>query len=140
LRIVRTWLKGLEAPPYPLPVDATLAAAGKLLFAQHCGACHGADAPLEGIWLRGPYLHNGSVPTVRDLLSPQALRPRTFYRGNNLLDTRNVGFNSTLAQENGLHFLLYDTAQPGNGNSGHVYATELPDSEKDALLEYLKTL
>jgi mono/diheme cytochrome c family protein len=96
-------------------------------------------APLDGVWLRGPYLHNGSVPTIRALLEPQS-RPRTFYRGNDLIDTRNVGFVSTLPHEMGRQFLLYDTSEPGHRNSGHLYGTSLSRSEKDALLEYLKTL
>ena len=41
---------------------------------------------LDGIWLRGPYLHNGSVPTIRDLLTPAKQRPTRFYRGHDLLD------------------------------------------------------
>jgi mono/diheme cytochrome c family protein len=172
IKVLAAWLKGLQAPPYPLPVNTALVAAGKPLFVRHCGSCHAPDGtgkqtgtvipiaeigtdrerldmtktrgylagPLDGVWARGPYLHNGSVPTVRDLLNPQAQRPPTFYRGNNLIDTRNVGFISTLAQEKGLQFFLYDTAQPGNSNSGHLYGISLSDPEKDALLEYLKTL
>src|SRR5207248_11076221 len=96
--------------------------------------------PLDGSWIRGPYLHNSSIPTVRDLLSPENLRPRTFYRGNNLLDPRNLGFVSNLEREKGLRFSVYDTSQPGNSNSGHLYGTGLSGSEKEALLEYLKTL
>src|SRR5215218_2007677 len=49
---------------------------------------------LDGIWLRGPYLHNGSVPTLRDLLAPAAERPRTFCRGYDVLDRENLGFIS----------------------------------------------
>ena len=37
--------------------------------------------PLDGVWLTGPYLHNGSVPTVADLLKPAAERPTHFVRG-----------------------------------------------------------
>ncbi|HEY7164648.1 MAG TPA: c-type cytochrome, partial [Candidatus Binatia bacterium] len=47
---------------------------------------------LDGIWLRAPYLHNGSVPTLRDLLKPVAERPQVFYRGYNVYDPVNVGF------------------------------------------------
>jgi hypothetical protein len=143
-KALRSWMRAQTVPQYPLPVDEALAANGKLIFAQHCVSCHGTDpavAPsLQGTWLRGPYLHNGSVPTVRDLLNPPSLRPRAFYLGNNLIDPRNVGFNSTLSAEKGLHFTLFDTTQPGNSNSGHSYGTDLSDSQKDALLEYVKTL
>src|SRR5205823_8913967 len=53
-----------------------------------------ANSPLDGIWLRAPYLHNGSVPTLRDLLQPPAQRPVVFYRGYDLYDYANVGFVS----------------------------------------------
>jgi mono/diheme cytochrome c family protein len=97
-------------------------------------------APLDGIWLRGPYLHNGSVPTVRDLLEPPARRVRTFYRGNDLIDEGNVGFISNVAEEKGRRqFFLFDTSARGNGNAGHRFGTGLSGTEKDALLEYLKT-
>jgi len=135
-------LKQCKAPAYPLAVDATLASAGKQIFAQHCNSCHAAEPAgksLNGIWLRGPYLQNGSVPTVRDLLAPVEQRPRTFYSGNDLINFRDVGFLSTEATDMGRQFLFYDTAKPGNGNSGHVYGTNLPASDKAALLEYLKT-
>ena len=95
---------------------------------------------LDGIWLRSPYLHNGSVPTLRDLLKKPADRPKTFYRGYDVYDRENVGYVSTVASENGKEFFLYDTSLPSNHNIGHLYGTDLADSARDALLEYLKTL
>src|SRR5262249_35959814 len=53
-----------------------------------------ANHPLDGVWLRAPFLHNGSVPTLRDLLQPVNQRPATFYRGNDVYDQQNVGFVS----------------------------------------------
>jgi mono/diheme cytochrome c family protein len=100
-----------------------------------------ANLPLDGVWLRGPYLHNGSVPTLRDLLEKAADRPRTFYRGGDVFDPVKVGFAST-EEIAGRKMFLFDTAVPGNGNQGHEgkeYGTELPASDKDALVEYLKT-
>ncbi len=94
---------------------------------------------LDGLWLRGPYLHNGSVPTVRDLLNPPAQRPATFYRGHDLVDAVNLGFVSQGEQAQRLGF-FYDTHIPGNGNQGHVYGTTLAAADKAALLDYLKTL
>ncbi len=44
-----------------------------------------ADHPLDGVWARAPYLHNGSVPTLRDLMDAPAERPDTFYRGHDIL-------------------------------------------------------
>ena len=101
-----------------------------------------ANAPLDGIWLRAPYLHNGSVPTLWDLLQPAANRPKVFWRGDDLYDPKKVGFVSDQAQEGGKRYFRYDTTVPGNGNHGHegkAYGTGLSPSEKWALIEYLKT-
>ncbi len=94
---------------------------------------------LDGIWLRGPYLHNGSVPSVRDLLMPAARRPAVFYRGYDLIDHVNVGFISSGPEAERVGS-LHDTTQRGNGNYGHEYGVELPSEQKQDLLEYLKTL
>jgi hypothetical protein len=95
---------------------------------------------LDGIWLRGPYLHNGSVPSLRSLLDAPEDRPRVFYRGYDLLDAKDVGFVSNVPEARGRKFFRYDTSLPGNGNQGHVYGTNLTSAEKDALVEYMKTL
>jgi hypothetical protein len=101
---------------------------------------HGyANHPLDGIWLRGPYLHNGSVPTLRALLDEPSRRPVSFYRGYDVFDTQGVGFVSTVARADGRSFFLYDTAIPGNSNGGHEYGTTLPEADKAAIVEYLKT-
>ena len=176
LKPFEDWVRSLLAPAYPLPVNSTLAAAGKPLFAQHCASCHAIDAAakgkvypvaeigtdrtqlndsqaaskggegyiaanLSGIWLRGPYLHNRSVPTLRELLAPPAQRRTTFFPGNDILDPENVGFLATMEEEPGRRkFVLYDTTKPGHSNAGHLYATGLSRPDRDALLEYLKTL
>ncbi|MBB6509845.1 hypothetical protein F4695_003229 [Rhizobium soli] len=93
---------------------------------------------MAGLWLRGPYLHNGSVPTLADLLKSPEQRPKQFYRGSDLVDTVNGGFVSAEQPETG--GFLYDTSLPGNGNGGHLWGTDLPQAEKDNLLAYLKTL
>jgi mono/diheme cytochrome c family protein len=98
--------------------------------------------PLPGLWINGPYLHNGSVPTLRALLEPPAQRPVTFVRGLDVLDASNGGFvappcdpRQALAEG-----FCFDTQLVGNGNSGHVYGTTLPAAEKADLLAYLLTL
>ncbi len=91
------------------------------------------NMPLDGIWARGPYLHNGSVPSLLALLSRPEDRPKRFLRGCTNIDATVVGFQC----DNGFEF---DTALKGNSNSGHDYGTALPASEKAALLEYLKSL
>ncbi len=94
--------------------------------------------PLSGAWLNAPYLHNGSVPTMADLLEPPDLRPARFFRGYDVYDPARVGFVSTGpdAERAGM---AIDTRQPGNGNGGHAYGTALPPDTKAALIEFLKT-
>jgi hypothetical protein len=98
-----------------------------------------ANHPLDGVWARAPYLHNGSVPTLRDLLEPPERRPAVFYRGYDVYDRANVGFVSNVPAENGRRYTRYDTTVPGNSNAGHVYGTTLSDAEKRAIVEYMKT-
>ncbi len=109
------------------------------------------NVPLDGLWLRAPYLHNGSVPTLEDLLKPPAERPVAFTRGITDYDPGKVGFVShpvyskaevedsakAAAGRGGTH---YDTSGRGNSNEGHIYGTSLSPDEKAALIEYLKTL
>ena len=101
-----------------------------------------ASVPLDGVWLRSPYLHNGSVPTLTDLLKSPTQRPKLFYRGNDQFDPQKVGFISTEPQDKqtGQAYFKYDIAVDGNSNAGHLWGTELPEGDKKALVEYLKTL
>ncbi len=123
-----------------------------------------ANAPLDGLWLRAPYLHNGSVPTIDALLDPPALRPRVFLRGYDVYDPDALGFVSDPADipaDVRDRLFCYVTeadaldecpagAPPmngacddgpcrGNGNGGHLYGVRLPDGDKRALKEFLKT-
>jgi hypothetical protein len=94
--------------------------------------------PLDGVWLRAPYLHNGSVPSLADLLEPPERRPREFWRGYDVYDPANVGFVSSGSESRRIG-TLHDVAKPGNSHAGHLYGTELPAESKRALLEFLKT-
>jgi hypothetical protein len=102
-----------------------------------------ANHPLDGLWLRAPYLHNGSVPTLYDLLQPADMRPAAFLRGSDVLDAERIGFIAPPcvpgeATPPGL--LCFDTSLPGNANGGHVYGTRtLSDQDKAELLAYLRT-
>ena len=97
--------------------------------------------PLGGLWLNGPYLHNGSVPTLRDLLEPPAQRPAAFVRGLDVVDARNGGFvaPSCDPRQQPAEGFCFDTRLVGNGNDGHVYGTALSAAEKSDLLAYLLT-
>jgi hypothetical protein len=94
---------------------------------------------LDGIWLRAPYLHNGSVPSLADLLAPAPQRPTRFFRGYDVYDPVRVGFVSSGPEAEQVGF-QYDVAQPGNGNAGHEYGVALSPDEKRALVELMKTL
>jgi hypothetical protein len=100
-----------------------------------------ANMPLDGLWLRGPYLHNGSVPTLADLLKAPDERPRAFVRGLDVIDPVNGGFQSPPCRP-GVPLpqgVCFDTTQPGNGAGGHVYGTGRNAAEKADLLAYLLT-
>lgn len=97
------------------------------------------NVPLDGVWIRAPYLHNGSVPTLADLLEPQEKRPKVFYRGSDVYDPVRGGFVSTGPEAERVG-MRYDTAARGNGNAGHNWGTALSPEEKAALVEYMKTL
>ena len=92
--------------------------------------------PLNGIWATAPYLHNGSVPNLAELLKPPADRMKTFYVGGTEFDFTNVGL-STASQSGAV---LLDTRVDGNFNSGHTYGVALSSIEKEALLQYLKVI
>ena len=97
--------------------------------------------PLDGLWLRAPYLHNGSVPNLRALLDPPAERPRSFWRGSDLVDPGNGGFVSTPGgdAQRAAHGATTREcpATPTRATLGH---RPRPATDKDALLAYLKTL
>jgi len=195
---VIAWIRTLEPPRYPFPIDAQLAAQGRVIFENTCSKCHGTYGdtpeypnrvvelatigtdpllaevyqkypeyhnwynaswyaqepykaemiptdgyiapPLDGVWATAPYLHNGSVPTIEDLLnSPQrpAYWQRTF--DNSDYDPAKLGwrYTSKTAKKNKE---IYDTTLPGYGNSGHTFGDKLSPEERRAVLEYLKTL
>jgi cytochrome c5 len=103
---------------------------------------------LNGVWATAPYLHNGSVPTLYDLLLPadpikgdapdMVYRPKRFMVGSRELDVTKVGFRSGEKDYAGF---LFDTSQPANSNCGHEYGTRLmTDKDRWDLVEYLKSL
>jgi|GEM_PF-1514752 len=75
-------------------------------------------ADLHALWASAPYLHNGSVPTLEDLLRPPSERPVTFERGT----------------------FTVDTAAPGNSNEGHAFGTAISEDDRLALAAYLRSL
>ncbi len=99
---------------------------------------------LNGIWATAPYLHNGSVPSLYDLLLPKKetddpaegqYRPDTFVVGSREFDPVKVGFRDA-----GYSGTIFDTRLRGNSNQGHEYGTDFTQVEREALVEYMKTL
>jgi hypothetical protein len=107
---------------------------------SHFGKQNGyVNVTLDGLWLRGPYLHNGSVPNLAELLKEPTQRSKLFYRGYDVLDPEKVGFVSQGAEAERVGF-RFDVSERGNSNAGHLWGTKLGDEEKKQLVEYLKTL
>jgi len=96
--------------------------------------------PLDGVWATAPYLHNGSVPTLEDLLNSNQ-RPTYWERSfdANDFDFQKVGWQYEERMAGG-DSNIYDTTLPGYGNEGHFYGDKLAASDRSDLIEYLKTL
>ncbi len=98
--------------------------------------------PLNGIWSAAPYLHNGSVPDLYQLLLPAEKRDKIFYIGSWGFDPVNVGYVSAKIPGN----FMFDTTLKGNSNAGHEYGTgeygkdPFTEDEIWELIEYMKTL
>jgi mono/diheme cytochrome c family protein len=211
-RDIRAFLLSIEAPKYPLPIDAGLAKRGEEVFQATCARCHGTYGPnwtypnrivpideigtdrrrldglsrkfgeyynqswfaqesrpgagdgyggianngyqappLDGVWATAPYFHNGSVPTLYDVLNSRS-RPAIFTRSYRTdlpaYDARKVGWKVEVLKEAPdpkdlppIEFRkVYDTRRSGRGNGGHTFGDRLSDADRWAVIEYLKTL
>ena len=99
--------------------------------------------PLDGVWATAPYLHNGSVPNLWQLLTAPKSRLQTFCVGNQQFDATDIGYAAQHEVQPGDcgQAFRFDTTIPGNLNTGHAYGTaEMSDAQKRALIAYLKTL
>jgi mono/diheme cytochrome c family protein len=95
--------------------------------------------PLDGIWATAPYLHNGSIPTIAALLD-SSTRPTYWTRSFDSTDYDPAALGWNFTTLTAAQAKAYDTTQGGYSNSGHTYGDALTDSERNAVLEYLKTL
>lgn len=104
------------------------------------GTCKYEGRVLDGIWAAAPYLHNGSVPTLVELLKKPADRVASFRPGPNY-DIEAVGL---AVEQTMFDFVLQTTGcediESGNSRCGHDFGTDLKDDQKQALIEYLKSL
>jgi len=110
--------------------------------------------PLEGIWASPPFLHNGSVPTLFDLLLPPEKRPSRFSLGTREYDPEKVGYvyeaskeefkSADAKRDNKFVFNTIDSdGNPiiGNSNAGHDYGNaEFSDEQRYWLVEYMKAI
>ncbi|OJW09056.1 MAG: hypothetical protein BGO49_07780 [Planctomycetales bacterium 71-10] len=199
---IHAYIRSIEAPKYPFPIDRAAADRGRSVFEASCASCHGTYGatvdypnevvpldvigtdpariaglsdravehynatwfaedhpvdptvergyqapPLVGIWASAPYLHNGSVPTLRALLdSPR--RPRRYLRPPSTdfehYDRRDVGWKFVEAPEGPPDpkdpRRVFDASRYGLGVGGHTFGDKLGEAERTDLIEYLKTL
>jgi hypothetical protein len=102
-------------------------------------------APRDGVWATPPFLHNGSVPNLYEMLTPAAERTKKFYLGGDF-DPVKVGLDITATSGT----FLMDTTLLGNSNAGHSFQDSprgngvvgplLTDDQRWALIEYLKSI
>ena len=94
--------------------------------------------PLDGIWATAPYFHNGSVPNLAAVLD-SSVRPAKWTRnfGSSELDFERMGWPYTETEEG---VRTYNTALSGYGNQGHTFGDGLTETQRQAVLEYLKSL
>lgn len=116
------FLAELEAVGYEAPKEFGVRSTGKYWAAT-----------LNGVWARSPYLHNGSVRTMQELLTAPAQRAKNFQRGSQEYDPNQMGYSDGGAY-------VFETTGEGNSNWGHDFGTKLTAEQKRELMEYLKTL
>ncbi len=101
--------------------------------------------PLDGVWATPPYLHNGSVASIYELLSPVSERTKVFHLGSREFDPDRLGIKID-GFEGGSEF---DTTVPGNSNAGHEFSDQkgpgviggyLSPDDRRAIIAYLKTI
>ena len=105
--------------------------------------------PLDGIWATAPFLHNGSVPSIRAVLD-SSIRPgiwqhlATSANDKAAYDQKNLGWNFKALDDEPVAspkpVNVYDTSLPGYANTGHLFGDHLSDEQRSAVLEYLKSL
>ncbi len=195
---VLAYIRSIQPPKYPKPIDQQLAAKGKFVFNDNCSKCHGTYGeggtypnllipgnvvqtdsllfkanqqnpqfsswfnkswfaqppyaahidvssgyvapPLDGVWITAPYFHNASVPTLEAVLNSK-LRPAYWMRDfdHPVYDYDKLGWKYESADKpDGKKY--YNTTLPGYGNYGHYFGDVLTDKERNAVIEYIKTL
>jgi hypothetical protein len=94
---------------------------------------------LNGVWAVAPYLHNGSVPNLWELMKLAKDRKSSFMVGSRRFDPKNVGYATDESPFKTGAFLADPANANGNGNGGHEFGAGLTDDERWAIIEYMKT-
>jgi hypothetical protein len=94
---------------------------------------------LNGVWAVAPYLHNGSVPNLWELMKLAKDRKSSFMVGSRVLDPKNVGYATDESPFKTGAFMADPANANGNGNGGHEFGAGLSDDERWAIIEYMKT-
>jgi hypothetical protein len=94
---------------------------------------------LNGVWAVAPYLHNGSVPNLWELMKSTKDRKSTFKVGSRIFDPKNVGYATDDSPFKAGDFVADPANANGNGNGGHEFGVTLSDEERWAIIEYMKT-
>ena len=94
---------------------------------------------LNGVWAVAPYLHNGSVPNLWELMRPAKDRKSSFMVGSRMFDPKNVGYATDESPFKTGAFVADPANANGNGNGGHEFGAGLTDDERWAIIEYMKT-
>ena len=124
--------------------DAVSQTSYRKIIAVHSGRGYVAP-PLAGLWASAPYLHNGTVHSLRALLTPEA-RLKRFQVGGHALDFDAVGIKLTATGAYPPDYQPFsrpawiETDQVGRNNGGHTFGSDLTETQKSALIDYLKTL
>ena len=102
--------------------------------------------PLDGIWASAPYLHNGSIPTLWHLFHSDA-RPVVWQRSEDGYDQHRVGLEVTTfddlpaaTKDAAERRRYFDTRLSSKSAAGHTFPDDLDEDEKQAVIEYMKTL
>ena len=145
LRLVGQKIRDLKYDTMGLPADQRVAWNGYRDDAVTAPLAYRAR-PLDGIWATPPFLHNGSVPSLYELLLPADQRSKTFYTGTREFDIQHVGY---VSGSNFQGAFAFNPTTPGNSNAGHEFSNkpgngvigpELTDDQRYALIEYLKSM
>jgi hypothetical protein len=94
---------------------------------------------LNGVWAVAPYLHNGSVPNLWELMKPAKDRKSSFMVGSRIFDPKNVGYAVDESPFKTGAFTADPANANGNGNGGHEFGAALTDDERWQIIEYMKT-